>query len=222
MAVLSIKLSKGGFTADITGLDSSYAQNNRYIEWYVYEGTSVDPNYHVGSNITEGGIGANITQITNLYINCPAIDGGESGKWYTVEALIHYTKSLDPEQWGTSVLTATAFLKGSGSGGGGGTTQKPDLFEWDSPKVSGEAFNLTAGEWNRLTAKINEWCEYKGRDTHQFTKAESGKPFTADMYAEARDAIDGLTNLTMYYPVKGGTVMAYYLTELSVAINNIS
>lgn len=69
-----------------------------------------------------------------------------------------------------------------------------NLFAWTKEKVQGGEWNLTATEWNGLTAFINARRTALGKDQYTFTTAKKGETFTAQMYNEAVEAIgDGST-----------------------------
>jgi hypothetical protein len=59
-------------------------------------------------------------------------------------------------------------------------------FAWTYPKVSGGDFNLTAAEWNALTAKINAIRTAYDYGAYAFTTAVAGNDFTAAMFNQVR------------------------------------
>lgn len=105
---------------------------------------------------------------------------------------------------------------------------KPNNFNWSSTKSSGGAFNLTAADWNDLQDTINQMRDYLGMSEYDFTRAVKGETFTALMYNEAREAIQGFgSGAGSYIPKvsKGDTITANIMnvivTELNSAINNL-
>ena len=102
-------------------------------------------------------------------------------------------------------------------------TSRPSNFEWTNAKVTGQAFNLTAAEWNSFTARINAFRAYKGLSNYSFTTAYTGNPFTAAMYTQAQNAIRGISGYGTYIPdaVKGGAITAYHLNQIRDELNII-
>lgn len=78
--------------------------------------------------------------------------------------------------------------------------ERPENFEWTYEKVSGGSFNLTADEWNALTARINEFRLYKKLPEYEFSVAEKNKPFTAQMYNQVREAIQEIAGYGTLIP----------------------
>jgi len=100
---------------------------------------------------------------------------------------------------------------------------RPSNFSWTYTKTKGGSFNLTAAEWNALTARINAFREYKGLSSYSFTYAYKGNDFTAAMYNQAVNAIKGISGYGSYlYTVsKGDTVTAAGLNALRDELNAI-
>lgn len=100
---------------------------------------------------------------------------------------------------------------------------RPSNFSWTYTKTSGGAFNLTATEWNNLTARINAFRKYKGLSNYSFTTAYKGNNFTATMYNQARLAIQAISGYGTYIPTvtKGQVVTAYMLNVLVSELNSI-
>lgn len=103
-------------------------------------------------------------------------------------------------------------------------TVRPSKFYWTCTKTSGATFNLTAAEWNGLTANINAVREYCGYSPYSFTTAYRGYNFTAAMYNQAVNAIKGISGYGYYLSTvsKGDTVTAYRLNILRDELNAIS
>lgn len=100
---------------------------------------------------------------------------------------------------------------------------RPDNFSWTIPKESGGQFNLTALEWNSFTARINEFRQYKGLGNYSFTQAYPNNNFTANIFNEARTAIQQMNPPT---PVpsaaqKDGIVYASLLNSIVTSLNSI-
>jgi len=102
------------------------------------------------------------------------------------------------------------------------TNSRPGNFAWDTAKTSGGTFNLTAAEWNRLTAKINEFRSYKGLSIYSFTSASVGASFTATMFNQARSAISSMNSDVPSSKNSGGIVYANDLNWLRDALNAVT
>lgn len=100
---------------------------------------------------------------------------------------------------------------------------RPSNFSWTYTKTSGGSFNLTAAEWNALTARINAFREYKGLSSYSFTYAYKGNDFTAAMYNQAVNAIKGISGYGSYLSTvsSGDTVTAAGLNLLRDELNAI-
>lgn len=78
---------------------------------------------------------------------------------------------------------------------------KPTAFSWDTPKIQGQAFNITAVEWNKLQTKVNEAREYQADKsgssipTYGFTAVSSGQSFTAEAYNAVLMGIAGALSI---------------------------
>ena len=100
---------------------------------------------------------------------------------------------------------------------------RPDYFDWTYTKKSGGSFNLTANEWNRLTANINAVRSYLGYFEHEFTTAYSGDTFTAAMYNEAVWGFQGISGYgdTLSTVSAGDYITADLLNDLVDELNSI-
>ena len=100
---------------------------------------------------------------------------------------------------------------------------KPDAFAWTYDKIKGEEFNLTAEEWNTFTARINAFRTYWKMDAYAFTTAIKKENFTADMYNEARLAIQDKDGYGDYIltAVKGQPVTADMMNGIVSELNAI-
>ncbi len=100
---------------------------------------------------------------------------------------------------------------------------RPSNFSWTYIKTQGGSFNLTATEWNNLTARINAFREYRGLSNYSFTRAYSGNDFTAAMYNQAVNAIKGISGYGSYLSTvsSGDTVTAAGLNLLRDELNAI-
>lgn len=100
---------------------------------------------------------------------------------------------------------------------------RPTNFSWTYAKTQGQAFNLTAAEWNSFTSKINEFRRYKGLSDYSFTYAYKGNTFTAAMYNQARRAIQAVDGYGTYIPTvsAGDNITAYAMNVLVSELNSI-
>lgn len=103
------------------------------------------------------------------------------------------------------------------------TPKRPDYFSWDTQKVQGQNFKLTAAEWNSLTRNINMIRTYKNYDTYSFTTVSTGDIITAAIYNEARKAIQDISGYGTYIPTvaAGDEITAYCLNQIVSELNAI-
>ena len=106
---------------------------------------------------------------------------------------------------------------------------RPSNFAWTTSKTSGADFNLSATEWNSFTAKINEFRDYWNKtqgtnlSDYSFTVAYKGNSFTADMYRQARTAIQAMSGYGTYIPYvnSGDEITAYMMNILVSELNSV-
>lgn len=105
------------------------------------------------------------------------------------------------------------------------TTNRPEPFEWDTPKVKGQAYKMTASEWNRFQQYIKVMAQYKEITlTTQFKDVQPGDTFTASIYNNARKAIQEFPDgAGSYIPqVSRKTQITADTNSLNQAENNIN
>ena len=94
---------------------------------------------------------------------------------------------------------------------------KPQKWEWYTPKISEETFNLTAVEWNDFCARINHYGYY-----YDFPWRS---PFEYQMTTSATAASSGYNGYYQPYPFtivkKSDRVMASYINEAIAALGII-
>lgn len=185
------------FYAYVYDLDTTYERTDRYIEWYlngIYWGSAA--------------LGAYVSASNSQYIY-----GLTAATTYTVEAIIHYTDTAQPGIDLTKALSGWCTT----------VAARPAFFYWYTSKVSGNAFNLTATEWNALLYNINAVRAYYNYSSYYFTYASSGGTFTADMYNQAVYAIQGIYGYGAYLSTvsKGSVIYASYLNNLVSELNAI-
>lgn len=100
---------------------------------------------------------------------------------------------------------------------------RPSKFYWWTAKNPGGIFRLYADEWNELTENINAVRAYNNLPYYSFTQVREGDAFTADIYNEARIAIQGVPGYGSYINrvYSGDEVTAYCLNILVSELNAI-
>lgn len=193
------------FTAEVTDLDTSYARNDRTIEWYLGS-----------SKQSSGSLSAHASSASCSF------SGLTPNTDYTVRAHIRWSTTS------TSGLDRTTIISGSHMTKPGAIPpdpkpERPGYFYWDTAKTSGAKFNLTASEWNRLISNINSVRSYLGYSNASFSKAVAGNEFTATMFNQARSAIISISGFTGYIPQasSGGKIYANMLNALQGGINEL-
>ena len=102
-------------------------------------------------------------------------------------------------------------------------TGRPDKFEWDTPKVQGDTFDLSVTEINRLMDNINAVRAYRGLVSYQFTYVTAGQAFSANMYNNMVAAIKEIEGYGTYLVdvVPGLPIEARHLNLLRDELNAI-
>jgi hypothetical protein len=101
-----------------------------------------------------------------------------------------------------------------------GTSARPDSFEWDVAKVSGEDVNVTATEWNKFTVRINEFRQYKELTDYVFTTVATGDAISAVIFNQAIGAI--MPMYTTYGDMQAGwDIYADYFNNIRDHLNSI-
>lgn len=115
----------------------------------------------------------------------------------------------------------------------GNSSGRPAMFSWDTPKVKGAIFDLTASEWCRLLDNINAVREYMGYSimptgtgVATFTYPSKGNNFTALMYNQCIYAMSEKDNVRWinyddHSVQKGDPITAAKLNFLMDTINSI-
>lgn len=186
----------------VTGLDSAYDWDDREITWVICNTSG-----NVLSRIYDN-IGANVTSTSYA-----TFTGLTPGTEYEVEYEIIYSSTeeglLDQAVYGSKTVYTDAVAI--------------EHFSWDTEKTSGESFNVTASEWNRLIDKITEVYTYLGwsnyQDTYPISKVSSGETFYAERFNEVREAIGNLYSTGISTKSKGDTINASDLNQLVTSLN---
>lgn len=180
-------------TLYIEKLDGEWEGGTRTMYWYLRaNGTPSATVYDHGTN------GHPLVANSNLESNAVEISGLSPNTTYGVLCEVYY---------GTSKLASlTGEVKTA-------APSRPANFYWTNSKTQGGTFNLTAKEWNALTKRINEFRAYRNLSNYSFDTAYTGYEFTADMYNQARLALQGIPGFGIYIPTvsSGGNVTAYAL-----------
>ncbi len=103
---------------------------------------------------------------------------------------------------------------------------RPPYFSWDTPKNSGQQFNVTASEWNRLIQNIKDVHIYKlggyNSSSYPMSNVSSGQQFYAQRFNEVRFAIGSLNSTGINNKYKGDTIYASELNILKDKLNAIT
>lgn len=193
------------FTAEVTDLDTSYARNDRSVDWYLGS-----------TQVSSSSLSAHASSASCSF------SGLTPNTDYTVKASIRWSSTP------TSGLDRTTIISGRHMTKPGAIPpdpkpERPGYFYWDTAKTSGAKFNLTASEWNRLISNINSVRSYLGYSNASFSKAVAGNEFTATMFNQARSAIISISGFTGYIPQasSGGKIYANMLNALQGGINEL-
>lgn len=193
------------FIAEVTDLDTSYARDDRSVDWYLGS-----------TQVSSSSLSAHASSASCSF------SGLTPNTDYTVKASIRWSSTP------TSGLDRTTIISGRHMTKPGAIPpdpkpERPGYFYWDTAKTSGAKFNLTASEWNRLISNINSVRSYLGYSNASFSKAVAGNEFTATMFNQARSAIISISGFTGYIPQasSGGKIYANMLNALQGGINEL-
>lgn len=153
-------------TVYIAGLDTSYSRNDRSVVWY-------RNNTALNNKGTWTIAATRPTSSTYTYSNLTP------STRYTLRARIYYTVNGSETYKDVSAIFTTPSLR-------------PDYFEWDTAKVPGGNFNITASEWKKLLQNIEAVRAYKGVNSANFSYPSKGDTFLASHYNTALNGITGI------------------------------
>lgn len=163
------------------GFDTSYSEDWT-IYWYLYQNNSQIDN--ATDTVSAGDSSSSTTTFAGL---SPDTE-------YRVSLRVRYRVDGTYDYYYAEDIYITTESSSSGN--------RPDYFEWDTAKVKGRAFNITASEWCRLLNNINEVREYKGYSSMSegtgvatFTYPSKGDTFTARMYNQCIYAMSEKDNV---------------------------
>lgn len=193
------------FTAEVTDLDTSYARDDRSVDWYLGS-----------TQVSSSSLSAHASSASCSF------SGLTPNTDYTVSARIHYSSTPTSGVDMTKIISGRHMTK-PGAIPPDPKPERPGYFYWDTAKTSGAKFNLTASEWNRLISNINSVRSYLGYSNASFSKAVAGNEFTATMFNQARSAIISISGFTGYIPQasSGGKIYANMLNALQGGINEL-
>lgn len=200
----------------LRGLDTSYSEDDWKVYWYLHNpslsGTTlVDSGYEdvpAGDSSSSTITFSNLTPETTYNVECRIryyVDGSLSTKWVYLDGITTEAQS----------------------------STRPDYFEWDTPKISGGTFNITADEWCNLLNNINSVRVYKGYSEISSTSDSSaiarfyypskGDRILASMYNQCIYAFDnmGLLNYSSYRVLSGDVITADCINFLRDIINDV-
>lgn len=100
---------------------------------------------------------------------------------------------------------------------------RPPKFYWDTPKVSGQPFDVKATEWNRLIQNVKDVHVYKrgyyDSSSYPITTVSKGQNFYAQRFNEIRFAIGSLNSTGIGTKYKNDTI---YASELNLLVNKLN
>ena len=200
----------------LRGLDTSYSEDDWRLTWYLHnpnlsgstlvasDSENVAPGDSRSSIITFSGL----TPKTTYNVECRIryyVSGSLSTKWVYLDGVVTESQS----------------------------SMRPDYFEWEAPKISGETFNITADEWCGLLNNINNVRVYKGYSEISSTSDPSaitrfyypskGDKMLASMYNQCIYAFEnmGLLDYSSYRVLKGDPITADAINFLRDTINSV-
>lgn len=108
--------------------------------------------------------------------------------------------------------------QGSQSGG-----DRPSDWTWNSTIASGAEIKISAVEWNDFCSRINEFREYAGLSSYNFTTVYPDDEISANIVNQARTAISAIIGTeTLPSAVKSkDPITASFFLSLSDALNII-
>lgn len=191
-------------TLYLTGLDGKWEGGTRTMYWYLRKNnTPTLADYDFRSN------GIALIANSKNESNAVEMSGLSPGTEYGVMCKVYYGS--------TELATLTGSVS-TDEDVSEPVATRPNNFYWTYDKVQSGDFNLTAKEWNALTARINEFRAYKNSDSYSFDTAYKGYEFTADMYMQAREAIRDISGYGLYIPtVSSGSAVTAYAMDMVVS-----
>jgi hypothetical protein len=85
---------------------------------------------------------------------------------------------------------------------------KPATFSWDTPKIAGEEFKMSAAEWNRLQNCVAARHMYRVGTYRHFNDVAPGQAFTAAIYDDVHHTIQSILDQTYTWTNSGTKISA--------------
>lgn len=223
-------LTEGRCKVTLTIDPINYVQETIYI-YFSLTGDTVKPTIREFKAEANGfNVNYTATLIDPLYLNRYTIyvDGEEYGSYDQPQYDSYISGSLVLISYGEHTIGIKATVDGVETNIAttkvfAAQTERPDKFEWDTPKIQGEAFSLSASEINRLMSNINAIRVYRELEDYPFSYATSGAEFSAGMYNSMVAAIKGIEGYGTYLVdvVPGLPIEARHLNLLRDEVNAI-
>lgn len=199
------------------GFDTDYFEANWELTWYIHDpslsgATLID----IISDEVPAGDSSSSTSI---------FDGLSPETTYEIELRVrYYVNGGRNTEWFYETFSTESESSSS---------NRPNKFEWDSPKIKGQPFNITAEEWGNLLDNINAVREYKGYSAisstsnadaiARFYYPSKGDNFLASMYNQCIYAFEDmeLLDYNSYRVLKGDPITADAINFLVETINSV-
>lgn len=201
-------VTSNSVSAYVTGLDSSYSRNDRYINWYAVDNSipqiDAQGTSYLSAYVSQGG------EIT--------LSGLRSNIEYVLQAVVYYTN-------GGVWENITLFAGFTTTGGGGGS--RPALFYWSSYGVSPTTSTTTvflpkATALNALSNNIRAVQAYKNKTQTSFPTIYSGNNFISLVNQQASEinTLHGWAQLSTIGANQAPS--SNYMLRMQTYINNIT
>ena len=93
------------------------------------------------------------------------------------------------------------------------------LFDWETPKVQGQPFMLTASEWNELIKDVQTRHRNEGIEGYSMDLAVKGREITCSQYNQVVKAIDAFNPTGLKEETVGNAISAAVLNTLKDKVN---
>lgn len=203
------------------GFDTNYFEANWELTWYIHDPSLSDTTLidTISDEVSAGDSRSSITTFNGL---APETT-------YEIELRVrYYVDGGRNTEWFYEIFSTESESSSS---------NRPNKFEWDKPKVKGQPFNITAEEWSNLLDNINAVRVYKGySEVGTTTTPNSGivkfyypkpnDPFYATNYNQCLYAFNTMkiitdTQYAEYAVKKGDFITADAINFLRDTINSV-
>lgn len=199
---------------DVNSADPLYKVPEPFIESVVQEFGTKNCNVEWGTDRSVSG--------TTYRIQAKV----EGGSWITVKTLTTVTSPVTvtaPESEKTvhfRVLSKTSSLSAKNKVSGSVSLYIQGLFKWDTEKVAGHPFIITAEEWNRLGKYVAARYKSLKGVTINIPAVKAGDLITAEVYNTMKDHITaGISEVAVGDKKPGDAILAADIDALRVAAN---